>query len=110
MVRWFLLCKNVKVSRDRIVAGTAPWMAAQDALDAQPAAFEDTVFEHSLHHVLTAGRRVAAGRRGERRDKDPIEVDRDQEDLPQHYFPLILFRALHTAFSITANDCSSLSM
>ena len=110
MVRWFLLCKNVKVSRDRIVAGTAPWMAAQDALDAQPAAFEDAVFEHGFHHILAARRRIAAGRRRERRDENPVEIDGQQKSLAHNYFPFIFFSALHTAFSMVAKDCSSLSM
>ena len=85
-------------------------MATQDALDAEPAAFEDPVFEYGLHHILTACRRIAAGGRGERRDEDTVEIHWYQEDLSRHYFPLIFFRALHIPFSITANDCSSLSI
>ena len=109
MVRWFLLCKNVKVSRDRIVAGTAPGMAAQDALDAQPAAFEDTVFEDSFHHILTASRRIATGRRGKRRDKNPIKVHRYQEYLSYDCSD-IFFSDLHIALLIVAKGCSSLSI
>ena len=85
-----------------VITGATPGMAAQDALDAQPTAFEDTVFEYGFHHILAASRRVAAGRRCKRRDEHAVEIDRYQKQLTQHYFPLIFFRLLHTAFSINA--------
>ena len=75
---------------DGIVAGTTPGMASQDTLDAQPTAFEDAVFEDRLHHVLTASRRVAAGGRGKRRDKDPVKVNRDEENFSNESFPLLI--------------------
>ena len=77
-------------------------MATKDALDAEPSAFENTVLEHRFDHRLAAGGREAAGRRRERRDEDTVEIDRQQKSLTHDYFPLILFSALHTAFSITA--------
>ena len=59
-----------------VVAGAAPGVAAEDALDAEPGAFEDTVFEHRLHHILAAGRCISAGGRRQRRNEHPVEIDR----------------------------------
>ena len=73
-----------------VVTGTTPGMAAQDTLDAQPTAFEDTVFEDRLHHVLTASRCVAAGGWGQRRDKDPVKIDREEKKLSDESFPLLI--------------------
>ena len=85
-----------------VVAGTAPRMAAQDALDAQPAAFEDPVFQDGFDHILAACRRISAGRWRKRRDEDAVEINRQQKRFTNNYFPFILFSALHTAFSMTA--------
>ena len=84
-------------------------VTTQDTFDTEPTAFEDTVFEDGLHHVLTASRRIAARRGREGRDEDAVEINRQQKRLPYDCSD-IFFRDLHMAFSITANDCSSLSM
>ena len=65
-------------------------MAAQDALDAQPAAFEDPVFEDGLHHILATGRGIAAGRRSQRRDEDPVEINGEKEKLSDESFPFMI--------------------
>ena len=77
------------VSRHRVIAASAPRMTAADTFDAEPCAFENAVFEDSLHHVLAAGRCKAAGRRSERRDKDPIEIDGQQKHLTHYDFPIL---------------------
>ena len=51
---------------DGVVATSSPWMAAQDALNAQPCTFEDTILHHRLYHVLATCGCKAACRRGER--------------------------------------------
>ena len=64
-------------------------MTAADTFDAEPRAFENAVFEHSLHHVLAASRCKAAGRRSERRDKHPVEIDGQQKHLTHYDFPVL---------------------
>ena len=64
-------------------------MTAADTFDAEPCAFENAVFEHGLHHVLAASRRKAAGRRSERRDKHPVEIDGQQKHLTHYDFPVL---------------------
>ena len=54
------LCNEGELSGNGVVTGAAPGMAAADAFDSQPAAFENTVFEDGLHHILAAGRGVPA--------------------------------------------------
>ena len=66
-------------------------MAAEDAFDAEPSAFEDSVFEYRFDHVLAASRCVAAGRRCERGYEDPIEIDREEENFSDESFPLYIF-------------------
>ena len=85
-------------------------MTTQNTLDAKPSTFEDTVFKNGFDHVLATSRRVTTGRRGQRRDEDAVKIDGQQKRLACYYFPFILFSALHTAFSITAKGCSSLSI
>ena len=97
------------ILRDRIVTGAAPWVTTADAFDAEPTAFEDTVFEDGFHHVLAARRCVSARGRREGRDEDAVEINRQQKRLPYDCSD-IFFRDLHMAFSITAKDCSSLSI
>ena len=48
-----------------VVARAAPWIAAEDAAEGQPAAFEGTVFLYCLDGILRAGGCVTAGGRGE---------------------------------------------
>ena len=80
-------------------------MATADALDTEPAAFENTMFEDRLDHVLAAGGCIAARGRRQRRDEDPVEIDRKEENFSNENLPFYRFaifvRALHTAFSMT---------
>ena len=85
-----------------VITGTTPRMATENSLDAEPAAFKNTVLEHRFDHILTTSRCEATGRRRERRDENTVEIYRQKEKLSQPYFPLIFFSALHTAFSTTA--------
>ena len=62
-------------------------MAAEDAVDAKPSALDNTVFEHRLHHVLAARRRIAARRGRQRRNEHPVEIDREEEDFAEESFP-----------------------
>ena len=67
-------------SRHRVVPAAAPGVAAQDALDGQPAAFEHAVLLDGLDGVLRTGGHVAAARGDERRDADAVHVHRQQHD------------------------------
>ena len=62
-------------------------MAAEDAFDAKPSAFENTIFEHRLHHVLAARRRITARRGRQRRNEHPVEIDREEEDFAEENPP-----------------------
>ena len=62
-------------------------MATEDTFDTEPPAFEGSVLEDRLHHVLTAGRRITARGRRQRRDKDPVEIDGEKEKLSDENFP-----------------------
>jgi hypothetical protein len=61
-------------------------MATADALDTHPTAFENTIFEHRFYHVLAAGGCIAARRRRQRGDEEPVEIDRQKKNIAQHYF------------------------
>ena len=63
-------------------------MTAEDALDAQPAALENTVFEDGFDHVLAACGREAAGRRRQRRNEDAVKIHRQEEQFPDEDFYL----------------------
>ena len=65
-------------------------MTAEDAFDAEPAAFEDTVFEDRFYHVLAAGRGEATGRRCQRGDEGTIEIDGEEENFSNKSFPLVI--------------------
>lgn len=54
-------------------------MTAENALNAEPASFENSVLHHRLNHILTARRGVAARRRRERRYAGAVEIDREKE-------------------------------
>ena len=81
---------GIMILRYGVVSRAAPGVAAEDAFDAEPAAFENPVFEYCLHHILAARRRVTAGRRRERGDKDPVEIDGEEEHLAEHDFPRVI--------------------
>ena len=65
-------------------------MAAAYPFDAEPASFEDTVFEHGFDHILAACRSKAASWRCQRRDKDPVEIDREEEEFSYKNLPLVI--------------------
>ena len=67
--------------RHRIIPTTSPWVATQYAFYAQPAAFEDTMFQYGLHHVLAARGCEPTRRRRQRRDAIPVEIHRQQKHL-----------------------------
>ena len=62
-------------------------MATEDTFDAEPPAFEGSVLENRFHHVLAAGRRITARGRRQGRDKDPVEIDGEEEKLSDENFP-----------------------
>ena len=70
-----------------VVAGATPRMATKYTFDTEPSAFEGSVLENRFNHVLTAGRRITARRRRQRRDKDPVEIDGEKEKLSYKSFP-----------------------
>ena len=66
--------------RHRVVARTAPGMAAEDAADGQVESFEGAVFFDGLHGILRAGGREAARRAQHGRYAPLVEVDGEQHD------------------------------
>ena len=68
-----------KILRHWIIAGATPRMTTENALDAEPASFENSVLHHRLNHILTARRGVAARRRRERRYAGAVEIHREKE-------------------------------
>ena len=73
-----------------VIAGTAPGVTAANAFDAEPAAFEDAVFEDGFDHILTACRCISAGRGCKRRDEGAIEIDGEEENFSDESFPLLI--------------------
>lgn len=73
----------MRLLRNGVVTRAAPWMAPANALDAQPTALEDSVFQYGLHHVLRAGGGESAGGGRKGRDAGPVEKYREQCHLPQ---------------------------
>ena len=66
-----------------VIARATPWMASANALDAQPTALEDTVFQYSFHHVLRTGGSIAAGGGRKGRDASSVEIYGEQCRLPK---------------------------
>lgn len=62
-------------------------MATENTFDAEPSAFEGSVLENRLHHVLATGRRITARRRRQGRDERPVEIDRKKKNFPDESFP-----------------------
>ena len=86
---WRVICYEILIVNyslfilwNRIIAGTAPRMTAADTFDAEPAAFENTVFENRFYHVLAACRCITASRRCQRRNENPIEIN------PLYWMPI----------------------
>lgn len=69
--------------RYRVVARSAPWIAAQDAPDGQPRAAEYAMRLDRLYGVLRAGGSIAAARWQHRRYARPVEIYRQQHQ-PAH--------------------------
>ena len=61
--------------RYRIIAARMEWVAATEAAQRQPAAAQDAVSSDRLLAVARTGRRKAAGRREQRRDRELIKAD-----------------------------------
>ena len=72
--------------RHRVVARTAPGMAAEDAADGQVESFEGAVFFDGLHGILRAGGREAARRAQHGRYAPLVEVDGEQQELGEQSF------------------------
>lgn len=72
--------------RDRIVAGAAPWIAAQDALKGQPETFQRTILAERLQRIVRTGGCEAAAMWLEGGDAELVELDehdeREDQDLP----------------------------
>ena len=62
-------------------------MAPEDTFDAEPSAFEGSVLENRLHHVLAAGRCITARRRRQGGDEHPVEINGEKENLADESFP-----------------------
>ena len=82
-------------SRNGIVTGATPGVAAEDAFQRKPEAFERPVLAEGLEGVLRAGRGEAAGWPLERRDAELIEFD--QQDKRRGEDPLDGLDERHTA-------------
>ncbi len=87
-----LLCRFIfffVLSGNGVVAVPTPGVAAADALDAQPQAFDDTPLFNGLDHVVRASRLIAAVRAQQRRDDKLIKADGQRYYFPQNFFHTI---------------------
>ena len=66
---------------DWVIAATAPWVAGEDALEGEPAAFEEAVFLYRLDAIIGAGRRVATALPDKRRQSHLIKPDQQNQEL-----------------------------
>ena len=62
--------------RNRVIATTAPWVAAHDALDTKPSTFKYSIFHHGLYHILATSRSKSATWMSQWRDARAIKVHR----------------------------------
>ena len=79
----------IKELGHRVIAATTPWIAAKDAFYTEPRTFEDSVFLYRFDHVLATCRRVATGRRCERRDTVSVKVYGQQKYVTNELLHLI---------------------
>ncbi len=68
-----------ETSGNGVVAAAAPGVAAEQAPDCEPEAFEGAVFAECFEGVLGAGGGEAATRRFEGGDADLVEADQEDE-------------------------------
>ena len=66
----------MSVSAERVAAG--------DAFEGEPAAFERAVFAHGFNGVLRTSGRVAAARRDKRADAELIKADKREKEFTEH--------------------------
>ena len=84
--------------RNGVITRAAPWVAAEDALEGKPEAFDRTVLAEGFKGVLGAGGCETAYRRLERGDADLVELDQQDERRSQyslergHYSEILAFR------------------
>ena len=67
--------------RDRVVSASAPRVARQDALEREPAAFEEAVFLDGLDAIVGASGHIAAAFPDERRQCHLIEPNQQDQEL-----------------------------
>src|SRR6185369_14459105 len=70
-------------SGHRIIAAATPGMATQQAPKGQPAAAQHAMMFHRLDGIGRTGRLITAARRQQRRDRQLIEPDRQDQERPQ---------------------------
>ena len=87
-------------------------MAAEDALEGEPEAFEGAVLAEGFEGVLGAGRSVAAGWGSERRDAQLIELYQQHERRDEYFLEdshhFISLRILATVSLMSAKGRTSL--
>ena len=66
------------------MAVPAPGMAADDAFEGQPAAFDCAVFAHRFQSILRAGRGIAAARGNQRADSIAVKLNQTQYQFGEH--------------------------
>lgn len=76
---WRAACHGSHHSRHGVVAAMRPWVAAQDAPRAKPAALQDAVFLNRLVGIHRAARRVDAAWRQQRAEKSLVAADQKQK-------------------------------
>lgn len=75
--------REVARGRDRVVAGPAPGMAAEDAPRGEPAALHGAVALDRLERIGGAARGIAAARPEQRRDEVAVEEEQRAESEAQ---------------------------
>ena len=70
--------------RNRVVTGSAPGMAAEDAFQREPEPLQRTIFAECLEGILGASGRKAAGRGLQRRDAQLVEFYQQDERRAQY--------------------------
>ena len=113
------------LSRHRIIAGTTPGMASQNASDRQPQPFQGPMLQKSLPCILGTGGREAAGGRRIGRDGFLINPDGHEQqghERPRKSFPepsqhlhdfssiFLYSRQRHFATRLLSCGCESIQM
>ena len=74
------------VLRYRIITGAAPGVAAHNAAEGKPAAFERAILAERFQGILGTGWRESAAWRCERTDAQLIELDQNYQRESQYFF------------------------